>query len=177
MSRAQAKARAPVDGTLFLLVHDCHLAVLSGDDLSACDAGRGVRVDSDARLSRAVGAPGVDVAAEPLGEAGAVRAMPDGTRAEARLWCLEALDGQVGDGVALGQGQGARFDDRGAQPAGDSGRLGATDNCFTSCARMRSRCCRRSPSSTRRPAGQASRCSPSVLARVTRRPSCWPTGR
>ena len=94
------------------------------DDLRACGLGRGARVDGDGRLGCAVGAPGVDVAAEPLGEAVAVRAVPDGARAEAGLWCFEALDGQVGEGVALGQGQGPRFDDRGAQPAGDRGRLG-----------------------------------------------------
>ncbi len=57
------------------------------------------------------------MAAESLGKAGTVRAVPDGTHAEARLWYLKALDGEVGDGVAFGQGQGARFDDRGAQPA------------------------------------------------------------
>lgn len=79
MSRTQAvKARAPVDVTLFRLVDDCHFAMFSGDDLSACGLGRGARgVDSDTRLGRAVGAPGVDVAAETFGEAGAVRAVPD----------------------------------------------------------------------------------------------------
>lgn len=105
MSRAQAmKAPTPVDSTLSPLVHDCHFAVLSGDDLRASGAGRRARVDGNARLGRAVGAPGFNVAAESFGEAGAVRAVPDGTHAEARLWCLEALGGEVGDGVALGQG-------------------------------------------------------------------------
>jgi hypothetical protein len=31
--------------------------------------------------------------------------VPDGVQAEAGLWCLEALDGEVGDGVAFGRGQ------------------------------------------------------------------------
>src|SRR5207253_10114592 len=87
-------------GTLFWLVGDGHFAVFSPDDLRACGLGRRVRVDGDARLGGAVGAPGVDMAAEPPGEAGAVRAVPDGARAEAGLWCFEALDGQVGDGAA-----------------------------------------------------------------------------
>src|SRR5580692_668832 len=77
-----------VGGTLFWLVGDGHVAVFSLDDLRACGLGRGVRVDGDARFGGSVGAPGVDVAAEPLGEAGAVRAVADGARAEAGLRCF-----------------------------------------------------------------------------------------
>lgn len=55
-------AQASVDGTLFRLVSDCHSAVFPRDDLQACGLGRGVRVDGDTRLGRAVGAPGTDVA-------------------------------------------------------------------------------------------------------------------
>lgn len=103
---------------MFRLVGDGHFAVFSPNDLRACGLGRGVRVDGDAWLGGSVGAPGVDVAAEPLGEAGAVRAGPNNASAESGLWYFEALDGQVGEGVALGQGQGQgpRLDDRGAQP-------------------------------------------------------------
>ncbi len=108
-----------------VLVNDCHFAVFSRDDLGACGAGHGTRgVGRDTRLGRAVGAPGVDVVAESFGEAGAVRAVSDGAEAGAAFWCFEALGGEVGDGVALRQGHGARSDDRGAQPAGDGGRLG-----------------------------------------------------
>lgn len=75
--------------------------------------------------------------AEPLGEAVTARAVPDGAEADAVFWCLEALGGEVGDEVAFGQGQGARPDDRGAQPAGDGGRRrgpgsGLSGPCLTS---------------------------------------------
>src|ERR1700722_12474516 len=109
---------------MFRIVGDCNFGVFPRDDLGACGLGRGVRVDGDARFGRAVGAPGVDVVAESFGEARAVGAVSDGTEAGAVFWCLEVLGGEVGDGVAFGQGYGARFDDRGAQSAGDSGRLG-----------------------------------------------------
>ena len=57
VSCAQAvETRAPAGGCVFRLVHDCHFAVLSPDDLHACRLGRGVRVDGDARLGRTVGA-------------------------------------------------------------------------------------------------------------------------
>ena len=57
-------------------------------------------------LACAVGTPGVDMAAESFGEAGTVRTVPDGTRAEAGLRRREALNGQVSDGAAFGQQRG-----------------------------------------------------------------------
>ena len=95
-------ARASAGGILRRLVDDCHLAVFSCDDQGACGLGGAVWVDGDARLGCAVGAPGVDVVAESFGEARSVRAVPGGAHAELRLWCLEALGGEVGDGVAFG---------------------------------------------------------------------------
>ena len=95
-----------VHGCARALVQDCHCAVFSHDDLSARRLGRGIWVDSDVRLGRPVGAPGADMMAESFGESGAVGAVSDGAEAGAVFWCLEVLGGEVGDGVAFGQGHG-----------------------------------------------------------------------